>query len=185
MRNLLLLSLLLMLLFPTITNSKPSKENNKAAIEALEQCNQLLKEEGVRWQTLHTNPVTDQWVITKNGNNLEIDVTIDTQVSNIINDKPIKRKYTLIPDNYKFWYPFDIMIGGSYIGVVGWRPTFGCGYAPLWGYGFGATVNTTLMNINAGIFYTSKYFPSGFVEATIGTTFTGVVVVGAGIGIRI
>ena len=65
-----LLLILTVFVVSTTANSAPSPENNKAAIEALAKCSVLLQEEEVRWKTIHTNPVTDIVIVTKDGSGL-------------------------------------------------------------------------------------------------------------------
>ena len=176
---------LLLFAISTTVNSAPSSENNKAAIEALEQCIILLQDEEIRWQTIHTNPVTDVVTVAKDGDNLIVNVTLDTCVKNIINDMPIQRQYTLIPSSYNYWAPFDLMISGSYMSSVGWRPTFGCGWSPKVMRGLGATINTSLMGVNAGVYYRVPQVPCVFVQGLVGITLTGQMTLGVGLGIRI
>lgn len=180
-----LLIVLIVFATNTLVNSAPSSANNKSAVEALEQCVTLLQEEELRWKTIHTNPVTDVITVTKDGDNLQVNVTLDTSVKNIINDMPIQRQYTLIPNKYNYWAPFDLMVSGSLISTTGWRPCFGLGYAPEFAHNFGITANTTLMNINIGAYYKIPMLPCVFIQAMLGLTFTGAPTVGLGLGVRL
>ena len=186
MRNwTILLIALLLSLQTTIVNSAPSESNNKAAINALVQCQTLLREEKQRWNMIHGNPPPDKVIVTKEGENLIVNVTIDDSVKNIINNQPITRTYTLTPNDCNILSFADIMVSGSYITAVGWRPTLGIGYAPNFAQGFGITANTSLLNINGGIYYRIKQVPHIFIQVLVGATFTGQLTLGLGVGVRI
>lgn len=180
-----LFSITAIFLIHTIANSKPSDKNYADAIGALTQANELLKEEQTRWNAIHSNPVTDKWKVTQEGENINVDVTIDTSISNAINSDPIQRKYTIVPDKYKLWAPLDLMVSGSLISTIGFRPTFGMGWKLPFYNDFGITANTSFYNINAGVYYTNKIIPYGFVQGLLGIEFGGRITLGVGIGIKI
>ena len=187
--------LMLLLSFTSIANSKTKDENYRDAITELKTCNDLLIQEKQRWETIHNNPVTDKWEVTKDttNDNMVIKVTIDDNVKNIINDQPIQRSYTLSPVDNRFLKPFDSILGACFVTSDGFRPYLGIGYRPYQqikkylGYSFpdeiGISIGTTCYSLDTTIYYMPKQIPNSIIFIGSGVTIKGEPLALLGIGL--
>lgn len=148
-RILALCTILVMLTSSSVTSTESSRKtsNSSSQIEALvkqlaestallEQLAFILRQERARWKRIHTNPVPDKVTCTYNDDNsvLTISVTIDTGVSNVINNQPIQRTYTVHaaePKTRILPTPFIVLAGASFSAQSGLRPLIGVGIVDI------------------------------------------------------
>ena len=98
-------------------------------VALLQKARTLMTEERTRWQRLHETPYTDQVTLIQEKNTLIIDITIDPKVSNIINSKPLTRRYTFESETQKRpWY--CPQFGGviAHAAFSGFRPGAYCAW---------------------------------------------------------
>lgn len=153
----------------------------------------ILEQEKKRWQTIHSNPVTDKVTLVKGEKEGEYIITsvIDTGVNNEVNSHPITRKTVMTIDNDRG--PFfdsinlNLMAWASY--SHGITPAVSVCYSPpfiksLIGHEIGIGAYTNLITSGLDIEYRHRVMKRVSLHITVGSGMDRKVVPGIAIGVR-
>lgn len=175
-----------------------SKKELEKTIRQLEISNSLLKkhrlifeQEKKRWTEIHSNPVTDKYSIEKTDKSGEyvIKLEIGSSVKNEINSEPITRSIPLTIDEGNFLQEFDLNII-AWAGIeYGLKPAVSICYNPgaikaLTGQDLGVGVYTNIYTSGIDFQYTHEKMKRLSFHVTIGTSITGKIIPGIGIGAK-
>ena len=190
----------MLMLLTNLPMSGISEENNlcnkcfkqgRVVSKDLRECSSIVKQERDRWVNIHSNPVKDKVTVTEKEKSLEIDISIDTGISNDVNSYPIMRKYELtrtpwfekpIPD-------MDLYMAASMSLNAGWRPAIGIGFQPeilerfTNGYRVGVGLYTTFLTGGLDIYVLMKNTKFLSFHLLIGADWDGKPSPGIGLGV--
>lgn len=147
----------------------------------------VLGEEKERWTKIHSNPVPDTVKVENTGDEVVVTFEIDSGVKNLINDKPIRRRYTL-NKRRRLLGNADILLGASLALHDGWRPVVGMGLpipflARFGTVGIGAY--TTVYSIGGTLYGELPWVPGLMLQYIVGVNWHGESVQGIGLGVTL
>jgi len=95
----------ILLLISLISLLLAAKPDDKDTAAALRQSSTLLKQEGIRWKSIHGSPSKDEVILIEEETSFKILLTIDPVVKNIVNNQSITREYVINkePDLKRGW----------------------------------------------------------------------------------
>jgi hypothetical protein len=158
------------------------------AVDELRKMRVILAQERRRWEAIHQNPTPDQMTSTVTKDGVDITVSIDTPVKNIVNDRPITRKYSLTRETknrHRLGDMMDFLLVAGYSMNGGFTPSLSFVIDPdlLRGFGAGAFINYKEIGINAMYRIPADGFDNIAVVGMFGIDWHGNIGPGIGVGV--